>query len=322
MSLLSNKTSKELGVQKIGVDSGMPVNACRPSPGDKWLYLQDKYPNIFNNLGKLKDYQLKLHVDESVQPIIQSNRRIPFSRCEKVSKKLKELEKLDIIEKVTGPTRWLSPLVAVKKPNGDVHICIAMRQQNQTIIRERPPVPTVEEMIQEMSGGKVFSKLYLNMPYHQVELHPNSREITTFARPDGLYRYKQLLFGVNMAPDKFQQIVSQLIKDCPGTYNMSDDIIIVGATQEEPDILLEKVVQKLNKHGLTLNAIKCQINVPELTYMGHILTSRGLQVSHEEVKAIVNAPPPKDRFEVRSFLGLAQFCAKFIPNFASITSPL
>ena len=137
MSLLSNKTSKELDVQKIGVDSGMPVNACRPSPGDK-------YPNIFNELGKLKDYQLKLHVDESVQPIIQSNRRILFSRCEKVLKKLKEFEKLDIIEKVTGPTRWLSPLVAVKKPNADVHICIAMRQQNQTIIRERHPVPTVE----------------------------------------------------------------------------------------------------------------------------------------------------------------------------------
>ena len=120
MSLLSNKTSKELGVLKIGVDAGTPVNACRPSPGDKWPYLQDKYPSVFKGLGKLKDYQLKLHVDESVQPVIQSNRCIPFSRREKVSEKLVELEKLDVIEKVTGPTRWLSPLVAVEKPNGDV----------------------------------------------------------------------------------------------------------------------------------------------------------------------------------------------------------
>ena len=81
------------------------------------------------------------------------------------------------------------------------------------IIRERHPVPTVEETIQEMSGGKVFSKLDLNMAYHQVELHPDSREITTFAGPDGLYRYKRLLFGVNMATEKFQQIISQVIKD-------------------------------------------------------------------------------------------------------------
>ena len=101
-----------------------------------------------------------------MQPVIQSNKRIPFSRREKVSEKLIELEELDVIEKVTGPTRWLSPLVAVEKPNGDVRICIDMRQPNQAIIRERHPVPTVEETIQEMSGGKVFSKLLFTDTNH------------------------------------------------------------------------------------------------------------------------------------------------------------
>ena len=142
-----------------------------------------------------------------------------------------------------------------------------------------------------MSGGKVFLKLDLKMAYYQVELQPDSHEITTFAGPDGLYRYKQLLFCVNMATEKFQQIIRQVIKDCPGAYNMSDDIIIIGATQEEHEICLKKVIQKLNQHGLTLNATKCQINVPELTYMGHVLMSRGLQVGDEKVKAILNAPP-------------------------------
>ena len=170
--------SKELGILKIGVEAGTPVNACCPSSGNKWPYQQDKYPNVFNGLGKLKDYQLKLNVDKSVQPVIQSNRHNPFSRHEKVSEKLVELEELDVIEKGTGPTRWLSPLVAVEKPNGDVLICIDMRQLIQAIIRERHPVPTVEETIQEMSGGKVFSKLDLNMAYHQVELQLDSREIT------------------------------------------------------------------------------------------------------------------------------------------------
>ena len=113
-------------------------------------------------------------------------------------------------------------------------------------------------------------------------------------------------------------IISQVIKDCPGAYNMADNIIILGATQEEHDIHLEKVVQKLNEHELTLNVTKCQINIPELTYMGHVFTSRGLQVSDEKVKAVVNAPLPKDRSEVRSFLGLAQFCAKFCVYHKSI----
>ena len=100
-----------------------------------------------------------------------------------MSKKLVELEELDVIEKIN----WLSPLVAVKKPNGDVGICINMRQPNQAIILARHPVLTIEETIQEMSGGEVFSKLDLNMAYHQGELHPDSREITTFAGPDDLY---------------------------------------------------------------------------------------------------------------------------------------
>ena len=150
-----------------------------------------------------------------MQPIIQSNRQIPFSRCEKVLKKL-ELVELDVIKKVTGPTHWRSPLVPVEKPNGDVRICINMGQPNQAILRVHHPVLTVEETIQEMSGGKVFSKLDLNMAYHQVELHSDSHEITTFTGPNGLYRYKRLLFGVNMVTEKFQQIISQVIKDCPG----------------------------------------------------------------------------------------------------------
>ena len=197
-----------------------------------------------------------------------------------------------------------------------------MCQPNQAIIRERHPVPTVEETIQEMSGGKLFSKLDLNMAYHQVELDPRSRDITTFAGPDGLYRYKRLLFGVNMATEKFQLIISQVIKGCPGAYNMSDGIIIVGGNQAEHDERLTRVVQKLGEWGLTLNGSKCQTNMPSITYMGHVLSDRGLHVAKDKVKAIVEAPRPKDAGETRSFLGLAQFCAKFIPQFATITCPL
>ena len=85
---------------------------------------------------------------------------------------------------------------------------------NQAIVREKHPVPTVEETLQEVSNAKVFSKLDLNMAFHQIELHPDSRYITTFAAPNGLYRYKHLVFAVNMATEKFQQIVWQIIQDC------------------------------------------------------------------------------------------------------------
>ena len=103
--------------------------------------------------------------------------------------KLKELEYVDV--KVDGPTQWVNPVVTVEKPNGDVRVCINMREANKAIIRERQPVPTVEETVQEIGEMKVFTKLDLNMAFHQVELHPESRYVTMFAAPNGLYRYKR-----------------------------------------------------------------------------------------------------------------------------------
>ena len=141
-------------------------------------------------------------------------RRIPFSRKQKVVDKLEELETLGVLEKVNEPTSWINPLVVVEKPNGDVRMCLDMRQANRAILREKDPVPTIEETLQEISGAKVFSKLDLNMAFHQVELTPKSTDITTFAGPSGLYRCRRLLFGVNIAIEKFQHIIWQILKDC------------------------------------------------------------------------------------------------------------
>jgi hypothetical protein len=180
-----------------------------------------------------------------------------------------------------------------------------MRQANQAIQREKNPVPTVEETLQEMSTAKVFTKLDLNMTFHQIELSPASRDITTFAAPNGLHRYTRLLFGVNMATEKFQNLIWQVLKACPGTNNLHDDILVVGKDQREHDRNLEKALQKLEECGLTLNYDKCIVGVESMVYMGDTLSSDGLQLSKERVKAIAEAPAPKNQSEVtEKFLGL------------------
>ena len=145
----------------------------------------------------------------------------------------------------------------MEKPNGNVRICLDMRQANQAILREKHPVPTIEETLQEMSGAKVFSKLDLNTVFHQVELAPESRDISTFAGPNGVYRYKRLLFGVNMATEKFQHIIWQILKDCPGAHYIHDDIRVIGSLEEECNERLNQVMKKLEESGLTLNYDKC-----------------------------------------------------------------
>ena len=117
--------------------------------------MEEKYKDCFHGLGKLKDFQLGLHVDSSVKPVAQPVRRIPFSVRKQVDDKLKQLEEMDVIERVSGPTPWVSPLVVVhgkKEPR----LCVDMRRANEAIVRERHPIPIIDEILEDMTGATVF----------------------------------------------------------------------------------------------------------------------------------------------------------------------
>ncbi|XP_064651664.1 uncharacterized protein K02A2.6-like [Lineus longissimus] len=317
-TLLGRPTSEKLNLLKVGYE----VNACDAGKEVHSILhsLRKKYPQVFTGLGKLKNYLLKLHIDQNVKPVAQ-HRRIPFNRRAKVCDKLAELEGLDVIEPISGPTSWVNPLVVVEKPSGDIRLCLDMRRANEAIKREKHPVPTVDETLQEISGARVFCKLDLNMAFHQIELDESCRDITTFAGPNSLYRYKRLNFGMNMATEKFQCIIGQILKGCPGACNLHDDIRVVAEDYAQLYERVEAVIKRLHEHGLTLNFPKCNVG-DSMVFMGHNMTSKGMKVADAKVKAIVEAPKPKTKAELRSFLGLAQFCARFVVNFAIITSPL
>lgn len=284
----------------------------------------DKYTDCFEGLGKLKNYKLKLHIDETVKPIAQPVRRVPFPVRKQIDNEIEKLLELDIIEKVCGPSHWVSPVVAVPKrdTSSEVRLCVDMRMANRAIVRERQPIPTVDEVLQELSGVKVISKLDLRMGYHQVELLESSRDITTFCAHSGLYRYKRLNFGVSSAPEIYQSIIRQALCGLEGVVNLSDDILCFADSMEEHDKRLEKLFQRLRELGLTLNKRKCHFCVNRVTFMGHVLTPGGISPDEVKVKAIVNAPPPRTVAETKSFLGLVGFCSRFIPDMSTLTEPL
>ena len=180
-------------------------------------------------------------------------RPVPFSLRDKIEKKLEELLEMDIIERAEGPTPWVSPIVAAPKPNGDIRLCVDMRQANSAILRERHPIPTVDEVLQNLNCSKVFSKLDLNLAFHQIELSEESRSITTFVTHKGLFRYKRLMFGISCAPEMYQRIIFQTLQGCTGVRNIFDDIVVHGATKEDHDRNLEGLLQRLSEKGLTLN---------------------------------------------------------------------
>lgn len=152
----------------------------------------------------------------------------------------------DNIERVGGPTPWVSPIVVAHKPKqpGEVRICVAMRTPNLAIKCERHLTPTVDDIVVEVSGSHWFSKMDLRAGYHQLMLDPASRVITTFSTHVGLRRYKRLSFGVSSAAEVFQDTIRGVLSGVDGV-NVSDDILVHAPTLDEHFICLKGVFQGL-----------------------------------------------------------------------------
>ena len=147
---------------------------------------------LYEGVGLLKDFSVKLHIDDSVPPVAKPHRRIPINLREKVEEKLRQIEKDDIIENVDGPTPWVSQPVFLPKSSDptDIRMCVDMRSANKAILRTRHITPTIEEIVSDLNGAVKFSKLDINQGYHQLLLDEDSRYITTFTTHIGLWRCK------------------------------------------------------------------------------------------------------------------------------------
>ena len=173
-----------------------------------------------------------------------------------------------------------------------------------------------------MTGAKVSSKIDLKWGYHQIELEPESRSLTTSVTHTGLRRYKRLMFGISSAPEIYQHIIGQVLQAIPGVHNISDDIIVSGETIQQHDERLHQVMQRLHERHLTVNSKKCQFRISQLEFMGYVLSKNGIRTAQSKIKAMENTHWPTNATEVRSFLGLVKYCGRFIPNLATTFEPL
>ena len=193
---------------------------------------------------------------------------------------------------------------------------------NKAISRERHLLPTLDEVIHDLNGATVFIKLDLNQGYHQLLLHPDSRQITTFCTHIVLFRYKRLIFGINAAAEKFQILIASAISDIPNVKNISDDVVIYGVTVQEHDQAVHAVLTRFQELNLTLRKDKCQFYLPRIEFFGMVFSAQGMSPDPAKVEAIKQADPPTSVSDVRSLLGMTNYVSRFIRNYADIVSPL
>jgi hypothetical protein len=230
-SILSWSTYQKLNLIKAFSVINQPDPSLPPNAPE---FIRD-FPNLTSGMGHYKGEPVRIHVDETVKSITLPHRRIPFHVRKQVEKKLEQLEDEGIVKRATP---WVSPIVVVPKPNK----------------------PTIDDVVHDLNGCNVFSKIVLNQGYHQIPLHPDSKPLTTFSTHIGLFRYIRLNFGLSCAAEIFQKKLSDAIRGIPCVKNISDDIYIGGIDNDGHDRRLKQLFQQLQDNGLTINLSKMSVS--------------------------------------------------------------
>lgn len=281
-----------------------------------------QYPKLFTGLGKIRgEYQIKLRED-AFPFALTTPRRVPLPLLPKVKAELARMENLGVITRVDEPSDWCAGMVVVPKPSGDVRICVDLTKLNESVQREKHPLPAVDQTLGQLTGAKLFTKLDANSGFWQIELSKESAILTTFITPFGRYCFRRLPFGISSAPEHFQKKMSQILEGHEGVVCQTDDILVYGSDTAEHNRRVNSVLQKLSDSGVTLNGDKCQFAKKEIKFIGHIINQDGIKADPDRVKAIRDMAAPTDISGVRRFLGLVNQMGKFSPNLAEKTKPI
>ncbi|GFR87570.1 polyprotein [Elysia marginata] len=231
--------------------------------------------------------------------------------------------KADIIE--PSDSAYSSPIVLVKKPTGEYRFCNDYRRLNAISRDDAEPMPEIDTIMSNLSGSRFFTKLDLTKGYWQVPLEEKTKPLTAFPTPKGLFQYKVLSFGyrVKGKPSNFQPYDAEGFKGYrPRCRGVVDDVLCHASTWKEHIEICKKVLQRLSNANLKLKPSKTLIGMAEVEFLGHVIKEGIMKPQDGKINAIINCERPTTKKQVRSFLGLAGYYRKFMPNYSSIAAPL
>ena len=307
-------------VQQISAGACQKSHGASPSTPLKLLLKEfsDLFQKGLGEMGKLK---ARIFLKEGASPKFFRPRAVPYALKEKIEEDLKRLEHLGVIRPICH-SEWVAPVVPIKA-SGAVRICGDFKiTVNPQLEVEQYPLPKAEDLFTSLEGGERFTTLDLADAYLQMTLDEEAKQYLVINTHKGLYQYHRLPFGVSSAPALFQRAMDSILQGLSGVVCYIDDILVTGANTEEHFANLGKVFFRLREYGLRLNLDKCRFLEESVEYLGYVINKEGIHTSSKKVQAVLDAPPPTDLGELRSFLGLVNYYGKFIKNLFELAAPL
>ncbi|KAK8647250.1 hypothetical protein V6N13_120998 [Hibiscus sabdariffa] len=282
----------------------------------------DVFPEELPGLPPDRDVEFEIETYPGSAPVSMAPYRMAPKELKELKVQLQELLDRGFIRSSSSP--WGAPVLFVKKKDGSLRLCIDYQKLNKLTVKNKYPLPRIDDLFDQFRGATVFSKIDLRSGYYQLMVKDSDVAKTAIRTRYGHYEFLVMPFGLTNALAAFMDMMSLVFRPYLDQFVVVfiDDILIYSRSEAEHVEHLRIVLQALRDHRLYAKLSKCEFWLKKVTFLGHVVSAEGIQVDPSKIEAIVSWKQPKNVSEIRSFLGLAGYYRRFVEGFSIIAAPL
>nr|GEY90376.1 putative reverse transcriptase domain-containing protein [Tanacetum cinerariifolium] len=280
------------------------------------------FPEDLPGLPPNRQVVFQIDLIPGAAPVARAPYRLAPPEMKELSEHLKELSDKGFIRPSSSP--WGAPVLFLKKKDGSFRMCIDYRELNKLTVKNRYPLPRIDDLFDQLQGSSVYSKIDLRSGYHQLRVREEDVPKTAFRTRYGHYEFQVMPFGLTNAPAVFMDLMNRVCKPFLDKFVIVfiDDILIHSKNKKEHEEHLSTILKLLKKEELYAKFSKCEFWIPKVQFLGHVINSEGIHVDPTKIESIKDWESPKSPMEIRQFLGLAGYYRRFIEGFSKISKPM
>ncbi|GJW55213.1 putative reverse transcriptase domain-containing protein [Tanacetum coccineum] len=280
------------------------------------------FPEDLPGLPPTRQVEFQIDLVPGAAPVARAPYRLAPSEMKELSEQLKELSDKGFIRPSSSP--WGAPVLFVKKKDGSFRMCIDYRELNKLTVKNRYPLPRIDDLFDQLQGSSVYSKIDLRSGYHQLRVREEDIPKTAFRTRYGHYEFQVMPFGLTNAPAVFMDLMNRVCKPYLDKFVIVfiDDILIYSKSKQEHEEHLKIILELLKKEELYAKFSKCEFWIPKVQFLGHVIDNKGIHVDPAKIESVKDWASPKTPTEIRQFLGLAGYYRRFIEGFSKIAKPM
>jgi hypothetical protein len=282
----------------------------------------DVFPDDLSGMPLDKDIEFIIELQTGTAPISKRPYRMPPSELAELKIQFQDLLDKGFIHPSASP--WGCPALFVKKKDNSLRLCVDYRNLNAVTIKNKYPLPRIDILFDQLVAARVFFKIDLRSGYHQIKIRPSDIPKTAFSTRYGLYEYLVMSFGLTNTPAYFMYLMNSVFMQELKKFVVVfiDDILIYSKNPKDHANHLHIVLQRLRDHHLYAKFSKCEFWLDTVKFLGHTISNNGISVDPSKVQEVLDWKPPTSVHQIRSFLGLASYYHRFIPDFSRIAKPM